>query len=63
MTWPAWLDSAAFVAACLIVPVVWGWLVNWLFNRWRRSRAPGNERSTRTAAEDESDATFSDYQI
>lgn len=42
-----------YIAACLILPIVWGVLVNWLFNLWHGRRS---ER-----AEDES--IFPDYQI
>ena len=44
-----------FVAACLLLPVVWGVVVNWLFNLW-------NGRKVREA-EDDDDWVFPDYQI
>jgi hypothetical protein len=46
-----------YVAACLVLPVVWGVLVNWLFTAWRqRPTAPRPPE-----APDES--VFPDYQI
>jgi hypothetical protein len=63
MTLPPWLATTLFVAACLIVPVVWGWLVNWLFVRYRRRRGPRGGSPAAADGESEDRATFSDYQI
>lgn len=48
----AWLNKISFVAACIAVPIVWGWLVNWAFSRWDRR-----------VAEQPHDDPFIDYHI
>ena len=48
-----WYSQAAFVLACLGIPMLWGWIVNWLFNRWKHHRAAGRKR----------DESFIEYQI
>lgn len=47
-------EKLAFAAACVAIPIVWGWLVHWLFTRYGRRRASLPE--TLDGAED-------DYQI
>ncbi len=42
-----------FTAACLILPVLWGVLVNWAFNLWQG----------RTAEKQDQEPVFPDYQI
>ncbi len=42
-----------FTAACLILPVLWGVLVNWLFNLWQSARTEKTE----------DEPVFPDYQI
>lgn len=56
---PSGLKQLGFVLACLIIPILWGWLVNLLFVRWSRRRAPRSSDAQR----DPIDQTFSDYQI
>lgn len=46
----------AFIAACLVVPVTWGWFVNWLFEKYRRRRG-------KDAAAEDDDVPYLDYQI
>ena len=53
------LGKILFAAACLLLPIVWGVLVNWLFNLW-------NGRKTETDADagpDNDDWGVPDYQI
>ncbi len=52
------VQKLLFAFACLVVPVLWGIAVNWLFNRWQLHRHSGE--SQRTA---EPDAEVLDYQI
>lgn len=33
-----WLHETLFIAACLVLPIAWGWLVNWLFARYGQHR-------------------------
>jgi hypothetical protein len=42
-----------YIAACVVLPIVWGVAVNFLFNLWR----------DRTAQGAENDRIFPDYQI
>jgi hypothetical protein len=56
---PTWLKDGAFVAACLVLPIAWGWAVNWLFLQWRR-RANGLGNSHLPAPRE---TPFTDYQI
>jgi hypothetical protein len=42
-----------FTLLCLILPVVWGALVNWLFNLWR----------AKAARKEQDEPIFPDYQI
>ena len=60
---PPWLNKIALVAACLAIPILWGWLVNLLFLRisHRRRNTPTQPGSTPTKRTNEQ--TFSDYQI
>ena len=47
------LNKILFTAACLILPVVWGVVVNWMFNRWQgRVREKSND-----------EPLYPDYQI
>ena len=55
---PGWLKPLSFVAACLLIPILWGWLVNALFVHWGRRRKTDNKPNDRA-----DDQTFSDYQI
>lgn len=46
------LEKIAYIAACLILPIVWGFTVNWLFElRAKRKDRRGEE------------PVFPDYQI
>jgi hypothetical protein len=47
------LDKLLFIAACLLIPVIWGVFVNWMFDAWQ----------ARTNPRDEDDPIFPDYQI
>jgi heme/copper-type cytochrome/quinol oxidase subunit 2 len=47
------LVKVGFVLACLILPVVWGVVVNWLFEFWRN----------RSEEKRDTDSIFPDYQI
>ena len=47
-------ERIGLTLACITIPVLWGAIVNWLFNRWRDHRSD-------VKAEDES--IFPDYQI
>jgi hypothetical protein len=48
------------IAGCLVVPLVWGWLVNALFVRWlRRGNGSGNSHHDEPAPQ----APYPDYQI
>lgn len=47
------LESVLFTLACLILPVIWGALVNWLFNLWQ----------TKAARNEQDEPIFPDYQI
>ena len=47
------LDKLLFIAACLLIPVVWGVFVNWMFDAWH---ARANHRG-------DDDPIFPDYQI
>lgn len=49
-------ETIAFIAACLLLPIAWGVLVNWLFERWRT-------RSVREESENDDDWGIPDYQI
>ena len=55
---PGWLKPLGFVAACLLIPILWGWLVNALFVHWGRRKIAPNESDDQV-----DDQTFSDYQI
>tara|TARA_R110002111_G_scaffold117466_4_gene179524 strand:- start:3412 stop:3594 length:183 start_codon:yes stop_codon:yes gene_type:complete len=47
------LDKIFFIIACIIIPVLWGVIVNWLFNQWQDH---SSDRS-------DDDYIFPDYQI
>ncbi len=47
------LNKILFTIACLLLPILWGVFVNWLFNFWHRRKA--------TSHDDE--PVFPDYQI
>ncbi len=47
------LHKVLFTLACLVLPVIWGVLVNWLFNLWRG----------RTVHNENDEPIFPDYQI
>lgn len=47
------LSPLIYLLACLLIPVLWGAIVNWMFDLWQR-REP-------EAAEEETG--FPDYQI
>lgn len=47
------LAKLVFVVCCVVLPVAWGLLVNWLFNVWRQ----------RAAQKTEDEPLFPDYQI
>lgn len=49
--------SGWFIAACIVLPVVWGILVHWVFQRLRRNRP-----RTRTDRADH-EPSWPDYQI
>ena len=44
-----------FAAACLLLPIVWGVLVNWMFNLWNGRKLEKTD--------DDDDWVFPDYQI
>jgi len=48
------LKQTAFILACLVLPILWGVLVNWLFQLWQNRQSPD---------EQEDDWVFPDYQI
>lgn len=50
----ALLNKLLMVAACLLLPILWGVVVNWMFNFW-------SSRSARNESDDE--PIFPDYQI
>lgn len=51
------MKQAAFIAACLLLPLAWGWLTNALFLRfWRPKDGPGPREPAKQDA-------FIDYQI
>ena len=63
MMMPTWLERVGFLAACLLIPIAWGWLVNWLFGRWHRRGCPSRrEQAAMTDAVEEEDE-FIDYSI
>ncbi|MFH1304300.1 MAG: hypothetical protein ABIK07_24870 [Planctomycetota bacterium] len=47
------LDKIFFIIACIIIPVLWGVIVNWIFNQWQDH---SSDRS-------DDDYIFPDYQI
>ncbi|MCR9231552.1 MULTISPECIES: hypothetical protein [Gimesia] len=47
------LDKIFFIIACIIIPVLWGVIVNWIFNQWQ-------DRSNNNS---DDDYIFPDYQI
>lgn len=49
------MDTLLFVLACLVIPIAWGVLVDWLFSNWNR---PG-----RVSQETDEEKYFPDYQI
>lgn len=49
---PPWIKQVAFIAASIAIPILWGWLINWLFTRF-------GDRSAATKR----DESFMDYQI
>ncbi|MEK6234936.1 MAG: hypothetical protein N2C14_09505 [Planctomycetales bacterium] len=51
---PPWLHNALLVVASVAVPIGWGWVINCVFNRLRKT-------DRKPASEDNS--TFLDYQI
>jgi hypothetical protein len=61
METPGWLKQLGLVAACLVIPILWGWLVNALFVHWGRRR--NNRPSRNDEASEVDDETFIDYQI
>ena len=47
------LHVLGYTAVCLVLPVVWGVVVNWLFQLWQ----------TRSADKNGDEPVFPDYQI
>ena len=47
------LYSVLFTLACLIIPVIWGVVVNWMFDLWQ----------AKTAQKEGDEPIFPDYQI
>lgn len=47
------LQVLGYTVVCLVLPVLWGILVNWLFRFWQ----------TRSAGRNEDKPVFPDYQI
>jgi hypothetical protein len=47
------LHKVLFTLACLVLPVIWGVLVNWLFNLWQG----------RAVRKENDEPIFPDYQI
>jgi hypothetical protein len=60
---PPWLNKIAFVAACLAIPILWGWLVNLFFVRISHRRQNPPTQPGSPPAKPTSEQTFSDYQI
>lgn len=59
---PESLQQLGFILACLSIPIVWGWLVNWLFSRFsRRRRTHGDVPATNGSPSEDSE--FLDYSI
>ncbi len=50
------VQKVLFTIACLALPVVWGIVVNWLFNRWQLRRKNGKTPQKQ-------DPDFLDFQI
>lgn len=46
------LQKIAFILACLLLPVLWGVLVNWLFGMWKNRNSRNDD-----------EPIFPDYQI
>ena len=46
-------STILFTAMCLLLPILWGVLVNWLFNLWQ----------ARAAEKENDESIFPDYQI
>ena len=44
----AW-KTVAYVAACLVIPILWGWIVNLMFTRWRNRRTTAAIRGMATS--------------
>jgi hypothetical protein len=61
METPGWLKQLGFVATCLVIPILWGWLVNALFVHWGRRRKVKSQSDEEESEVD--DETFIDYQI
>jgi hypothetical protein len=58
---PHWLQAAAYIAACLLMPILWGWAVNWAFHRLLQR--PPNGPGSHPAASPADASAFHDYQI
>lgn len=48
------LNKILMVVACLLLPILWGVIVNWVFNFWNKLAA---------RREEEEEPIFPDYQI
>jgi hypothetical protein len=60
---PEWLKQAGFLAACLVIPIAWGWLVNWLFGHWRRRRRFTSKEEAALTDTPVEETEFIDYSI
>ena len=47
------LEKTLFTLACLVLPVAWGVLVNWMFGLWQNRKSQYND----------DDQIFPDFQI
>jgi hypothetical protein len=63
MTLPSWLERTGLLAACLVVPIVWGWLTNWLFGRWSSRRHQPRKTSCCPRQSHADHHEFIDYSI
>ena len=51
------MSKVLFILACLLIPIIWGIAVNWIFDFWKSSAASSEDNSKN------GDRIFPDYQI